>query len=248
MANEKEVGYVYIMTNPCFKDNIIKVGMALNPEKRCQELSTATGIPTKFEIYAKMKTSQYKEVEQALHHILEKVVHKRVNNNREFFELPPEEAFYLMKQLEPFVEDAEITLAKGQIDDTFTVDKNVRQKYEKAENMTLEGYEHYKDNKDLYEAIKQELLKLDENVDIVYKKLYVAFKAKTNFVDIVFQKRALVLTFNIKYTEVNDPKHLLEDVSQKGRWGNGEASIHVTDLTLLEDIVDFAKQALSKQK
>jgi len=248
MADEKEVGYVYIMTNPCFKDNIIKVGMALDPEKRCRDLSTATGIPTKFEIYAKMKTTQYKEVEQALHHILEKVVHKRVNNNREFFELPPDEAFYLMKQLEPFVEDAEITLAKGQIDDTFTTDKNVHQKYERAENMTLESYEYYKDNKELYEALKQELLKLGDNVEIVYNKLYVAFKSKTNFVDIVFQKKALVLTFNLKFSDVNDPKRLLEDVSKKGRWGNGEASIHMSDLSCMEDIVDFAKQALSKQK
>jgi len=248
MKENSEVGYVYIMTNPCFKDNIIKVGLAKDPEKRRQELSNATGIPSKFEIYALMKTSQYKEVELALHHILEIVVHKRVNNNREFFELPPEEAFYLMKQLEPFVEDAEITLAKGQIDDTFTADKNVRQKYERAENMTLEGYEHYKDNKELYEAVKQELLKLDENVDIVYKKLYVAFKSKTNFVDIVFQKKALVLTFNIKYAELKDPKHLTEDVSQKGRWGNGEAAIHLSDLKYLEDVIDFAKQALAKQK
>ncbi len=246
MTQEKS-GYVYIMTNPSFKENIIKVGMTVDIEQRKNDLSAATGVPTAFEVYATMKTTQYKAVEKALHNILEKVVHNRVNKNREFFELPPEEAFFLMKQLEPFVEDAEITLATEQKDNTFTPDKNVHQKYERAENMTLESYEHYKDCKEMYDVLKQEMLKLADDVSIVYNKLYVAFKHKTNFVDFVFQKRGIMMTFNLKYSELNDPKHLAEDISQKGRWGNGEVGLHVTNLDNLADVIDFAKQALSKQ-
>lgn len=248
MNKENNFGYVYIMTNPSFKENIIKVGMTTNLEQRKRDLSMATGVPTPFEIYAVMRTKQYREVEMALHNILEKVVHNRVNKNREFFELPPEEAYFLMKQLEPFVEDAEITLATEQKDNTFTPDKNVHKKYEKAENMTLEGYEHYKDNKEIYDTIKMELLALSEKAHISYMKLYVAFKVKTNFVDIIFQKRGLMLVFNLKYSELIDPKHLTEDVSNKGRWGNGEVMMHVSNLDNLEDILDFAKQAIAKQR
>ena len=161
MAQDKGFGYVYIMTNPSFKENIIKVGMTTNLEQRKRDLSMATGVPTPFEIYAVMRTKHYREVEIALHNILEKVVHNRVNKNREFFELPPEEAYFLMKQLEPFVDDAEITLATEQKDNTFTPDKNVHKKYEKADQvmtaMEVLPFEGQYETHDLYHDIKMSL-------------------------------------------------------------------------------------------
>ncbi len=240
-------GYVYIMINPSFKENIIKVGQTTNIEKRIKDLSHSSGIPTPFQVYALMKTTNYVDVERALHNILEKVVHKRVNAKREFFEIKPDEAYFLMQQLAQFIEDAEITLANEQIDLTFTPDKDAQHKYVKAENLTLEAYKYYEFNKELYSKLKEELLKLHEGVQIVYKQKYVAFKYKTNFVDVVFQKQGLRLTINLKYSEINDPKHLTEDVSHKGRWGNGEVSMHVINEDNITDAITFAKQALSKQ-
>lgn len=241
-------GYVYIMINPSFKENIIKVGQTTNIEKRIKDLSHSSGIPTPFQVYALMKTVQYVDLERALHNILERVVHKRVNAKREFFEIKPDEAYFLMQQLAQFIEDAEITLAKEQVDSTFTLDKDVQHKYVKAEHLTLEAYKYYEYNKELYGKLKEELLKLHEGIiQIVYKQKYVAFKYKTNFVDVIFQKQGLRLTINLKYSEINDPKHLTEDVSHKGRWGNGEVSMHVISENDIVDAIDFAKQALSKQ-
>lgn len=241
-------GFVYILINPSFKDNIIKVGKSTNIEKRVKELSQATGVPTKFQVYAKMETEHYDLVETVLHNILEKVVHKRVNAKREFFEIPPEEAYFLMKQLARLIDDAEITLATDQEDNTFTPSANAHQKYEKAENLTLEAYTHYKDNKDLYESLKSALIGLTDDVHVVYNKFYIAFKSKTNFVDVVFQKKGLLLSFNMKYSDVIDPKHLTEDVTDKGRWGNGDVAMHISSVEALPDVIDFAKQALVKQK
>ena len=85
-------------------------------------------------------------------------------------------------------------------------------------------------------------------VQIVYKQKYVAFKYKTNFVDVIFQKQGLRLTINLKYSEINDPKHLTEDVSHKGRWGNGEVSMHVINEDNIADVIAFAQQAISKQR
>ena len=66
--------------------------------------------------------------------------------------------------------------------------------------------------------------------------------------DVIFQKQGLRLTINLKYSEINDPKLLTEDVSHKGRWGNGEVSMHVINEDSIADAIDFAKQALAKQK
>ena len=52
-------GYVYILTNPSFKENWVKIGMtSKSVEQRVAELDT-TGVPLAFEIFAKMRTAQY---------------------------------------------------------------------------------------------------------------------------------------------------------------------------------------------
>jgi predicted transport protein len=48
-------------------------------------------------------------------------------------------------------------------------------------------------------------------------KLYIAFKAETNFVDIVPQATRLMLSLNISLPELEDPRGLCKDVSQLAR-------------------------------
>lgn len=237
------------MTNPSFKDNIVKVGQTTDPERRRKELFQATGVPSEFKIYALMRTTQYKEVEIALHHILEKVVHNKVNKAREFFQIDPEEAFFLMKQLEPFIEDAEITLG-SEFTDVFEEPAVTKKKIEKAESISLESYAHYKECKHLYDDLKNLALELEPEAQIVYKKMYVAFKKKTNFMDVVFLKRGCVLYFNIPYAAIKgtSAETITEDVSQKGHWDNGEVLMHVPDLSHLEEIRMMAAMALERQK
>ena len=56
------------------------------------------------------------------------------------------------------------------------------------------------------------------------KKLYIAYKLDTNFVDIIIQKTRLRLSVNMKYSDVIDPKGLCSDITDKGRWGNGDVA------------------------
>lgn len=44
-------------------------------------------------------------------------------------------------------------------------------------------------------------------------KLYVAYKAETNFVDVVPQSKQLRLSLNMRYADINDPRCLCKDVS-----------------------------------
>ena len=58
----KEPGYVYILTNPSFREDWVKIGKSSRPvDVRSKELDN-TAVPLPFEIFATMKTTKYNEV------------------------------------------------------------------------------------------------------------------------------------------------------------------------------------------
>ena len=66
MSN-KEPGYVYILTNPSFREDWVKIGKSSRPvDVRSKELDN-TAVPLPFEIFATMKTVKYNEVEKLVH-------------------------------------------------------------------------------------------------------------------------------------------------------------------------------------
>ena len=113
---------------------------------------------------------------------------------------------------------------------------------------TIEQYEHLKgDMRDLYHALKKRILNIDSSVKEEYKKLYIAFKSSTNFVDIVPQKVRLRLSLNIDYPDMIDPKGLCKDVSGLGRWGNGDVEVGISNMNELDDVMELIQQAFDKQ-
>lgn len=100
----------------------------------------------------------------------------------------------------------------------------------------LEQYEYLKGEMlELYFALKKRILNIDSSVREEYKKLYIAFKSSTNFVDIVPQKVRLRLSLNIEFTDIIDPKGLCKDVSEIGRWGNGDVELSISNINQLND-------------
>lgn len=99
----------------------------------------------------------------------------------------------------------------------------------------------------IFEAFRREVLALDACVSEEYLKLYVAYKAETNFVDVVPQSSALRLSLNMKWPELNDPKGMCLDVSGKGRWGNGDVEVKLTSLDDLPYVVGLVRQSLDLQ-
>lgn len=113
---------------------------------------------------------------------------------------------------------------------------------------TLENYEHVKGVMlELYQALKKRILNIDSSVKEEYKKLYIAFKSSTNFVDIVPQKARLRLSLNIDFPDIIDPKGLCKDVSSLGRWGNGDVEVGISNINELDDVMELIQQAFDKQ-
>ena len=99
----------------------------------------------------------------------------------------------------------------------------------------------------LFDRLRKELLSLDPCVSEEFLKLYVAYKAETNFVDVVPQKNRLRLSLNMKFHEIHDPHSLCKDVTNLGRWGNGDVEVQLNATEDIPYIMGLARQAFEKQ-
>lgn len=100
---------------------------------------------------------------------------------------------------------------------------------------------------DLFLALRKEILAIDPVVTEEFLKLYVAYKAETNFVDIIPRKKKLRLTLNMAFPELDDPKSRCVDVTGKGMWGNGDVQIYLTSIEELSYAIGLIRQSFEKQ-
>lgn len=100
---------------------------------------------------------------------------------------------------------------------------------------------------ELFEMFRKRVLNLDASVREEIRKLYIAYKATTNFVDVIPQKRRLRLSLNMAFDEAQDPQGLCKDVTGLGRWGNGDVEIGLSTPNQLDDVMALVKQAFDKQ-
>lgn len=129
-----------------------------------------------------------------------------------------------------------------------------KEKYKPQEESVKQEYDfdHYNINdalvKILYLKLNEAIMELEPKAKVEYKKLYIAYKLKTNFVDVVVQKSRLRLAVNLDFDEVYDPTGICKDVTDLGRWGNGDVEIGFDSLAMLEATMEIIKQAIDKQK
>ena len=101
------------------------------------------------------------------------------------------------------------------------------------------------DVQELYETFKNAILNLSNNILLVPKKTYLAFKIKSNIVDIELQANSLKIWINLKKGQLDDPKKIMRDVSMlKGHNGNGDYELIIKDTKNLEYIMSLIKQAI----
>lgn len=134
------------------------------------------------------------------------------------------------------------------------LEDSILEKYKKSNDKenntyTIDQYEYLKgDMLELYQSLRKRILNIDASVKEEYKKLYIAFKSHTNFVDIVPQKSRLRLSLNIEFPKIIDPLNICKDVSGLGRWGNGDVEIGISNVNEIDDIMDLIQQAFDEQE
>lgn len=105
---ENEAGYVYILTNPSFREDWVKIGKSSRPVNvRSKELDN-TAVPLPFEIYATLRTAKYAKVEKQIHKQIDRLTDLRIRQNREFFNIAPSVALDIMRDIADLLDDAEL--------------------------------------------------------------------------------------------------------------------------------------------
>ena len=100
---------------------------------------------------------------------------------------------------------------------------------------------------EIFEVLDARIKALDPNITQEVLKLYIAYKAETNFVDVVPQASRLRLSLNMPFAELDDPKGLAKDVSEVGRWGNGDVELGVATLNEVPYALGLIRQSLERQ-
>jgi len=101
--------------------------------------------------------------------------------------------------------------------------------------------------RELFEAFRKEVMALDACVTEEFMKLYVAYKAETNFVDVVPQAKRLRLSINMTFAEVIDPKGLCRDVTNIGHYGTGDVEVGLKSLDELPYVMGLVRQSYERQ-
>ena len=102
-------------------------------------------------------------------------------------------------------------------------------------------------SRQLFEALRKQVLALDPCVTEEFLKLYVAYKAETNFVDVIPQARRLLLSINLEFHELHDPSETARDVTNISRWGNGNVEVGLESEDEIPYVMGLVRQAFEKQ-
>ena len=116
-----------------------------------------------------------------------------------------------------------------------------------AERYSLDSYDINVLTKTLFDVLDRRIQNLSPAVKREFKKLYVAYKLDTNFVDIVFQKQRLRISVNMKYSEVSDPNGICKDITGLGRWGNGDVELYMEHTSDVDQVMEIIEQSYKLQ-
>lgn len=121
MAKQNDTGIVYVLTNSAMP-GLVKIGMTTREsiDTRMKELYS-TGVPVPFdcEYACEVKASDCAKIEKALHRAFKP---NRINDNREFFSIKPEQATAILELFDRKDITTEVT---AEIENDLTVDDKV---------------------------------------------------------------------------------------------------------------------------
>ena len=164
---ENETGYVYILTNPSFREDWVKIGKSSRPvDVRSKELDN-TAVPLPFEIYATLKTTKYAKVERQIHKQIDRLTDLRIRQNREFFNIAPSVALDIMRDIADLLDDAELYVY---VDGKPVVSKS------KDEDKKIEAESKEKQRKTQKPPFKFHMIGLNVGDTIVFDPLRMSFR------------------------------------------------------------------------
>ena len=131
----------------------------------------------------------------------------------------------------------------------FEKNKNERRTITKLQkDYTVESHLQMasKEIKELFLALKEKIMSLDNSIVEEAKAKYIAYKLTTNFVDIVIQKKAIKGFLNVPSGKLNDQFNIARDLTKPkptGHWGNGDYEVLIKNKDELNKLFELIRQS-----
>ena len=100
------------------------------------------------------------------------------------------------------------------------------------------------ETKSLYDELKNQILAIDDNIEILPKKQYIAFKSNRNFAYFVFKKQKIRLYLNLSKNDLNND--IVRDVSNIGHWGALDYEVTISKIEELPLVMSLIKNSYEK--
>lgn len=100
--------------------------------------------------------------------------------------------------------------------------------------------------KTLFLQLREKITALDESIKEEPKKLYIAYKLSTNFVDVELRTKDIKVYLNIKSGILQDQKHIARDLTTPkkiGHWGNGDYVCKIENEEDLNNVFPLIEQS-----
>ena len=168
---ESEKGYVYILTNPSFREDWVKIGKSSRPvDVRSKELDN-TAVPLPFEVYATLYTSKYSKVEKQIHKQIDRLTDLRIRQNREFFNIAPTVALDIMRDMADLLDDAELAIY---VDGKPVISQN------KEQDNAIKIEEAEKKKRNARPAFKFHMVGINIGDTVIFDELNIPLKVATD--------------------------------------------------------------------
>ena len=100
---------------------------------------------------------------------------------------------------------------------------------------------------ELYHALAKEIMAFDPCVSREYLKIYIAFKAESNFVTVIPRKSKLRLFLSMPFSEIQDPKGICKDYTGREHWGTGDIKVILDSMEGLPYVLGLIRQSFERQ-
>jgi len=110
---------------------------------------------------------------------------------------------------------------------------------------------HYKKSaskktKDIYEEIRDRITNLGNNIDIIIRQKYIAFKTNYNFVYVNLKRSKVHVDISMKQKEMQDPKKIIRNMVGIGHSGAGKSRVTVSNKSQIPYLMGLIEQSYSK--
>ena len=135
MCSNTEKGYVYILTNKSFRDDLILIGTSSKPIDDLINDLDNEDLPLPHDPFATMHTEKYEMAAGIIHRQIDRLTFKRYKQGYDFFILNPNDALGMFMDLASLIDDATVlTYNDGRINQVYPPATPASDEVEESQN------------------------------------------------------------------------------------------------------------------